>query len=167
MKKADGFTLIELLVCILCVSLVTGAAATFLLMGTRSNRVLLTAGSERQSVKIITTMVESLVSEGNVEAIYIGEDTREFLGAPYDSRDWDWAILPRSADNTPILLYSSEEKAIFASDLTVFMSGVTGSDISLSSAPLGGCLFLLSLETETSHYTVTSYCRTADLASCG
>ena len=174
MKKSDGFTLIELLVGILCAALVTGAAMTLLLMGMRSNRALLDTNSEQQTVRIITSMVESLASEGAIENIYKGPRACElYLESDlYQGQSWEWAILPHSSD-TPILLYSSDEQAIFTSDLTPLMTGVKSSTISAPNASeddpklLGGSLLTFSIETEKGTYEITTYCRTSEITFTG
>ena len=173
MKKSDGFTLIELLVGILCAALVTGAAMTLLLMGMRSNRALLDANSEQQTVRIITSMVESLASEGNIDLVYSGAACQPIEN---DYIDYDlglkWVVLANGRD-TPILLYSSNKDTIYTSDSntlwTPLMTGVKSSTISASNASegdpklLGGSLLTFSIETEKGTYEITTYCRTSEI----
>ena len=170
MKKSDGFTLIELLVGIVCVALVTGAAMTFLLMGMRSNRALLDANSEQQTVRIITSMVESLASEGDIDLVYTGPAC-QIIENDYTAYDLglEWVILANGRD-TPTLMYSSKEDTIFTSDshtsLTALMTGVTSSSIAPvadASTPFGGSLITLTIGTKTATYEITTYCRTSTI----
>lgn len=159
MKNSDGFTLIELLVGILCAALVTGAAVTLMLMGVRSNRALLDANSEQQTVRIITSMVESLASEGKIRAIYIGEDVTENLEPVYGSRDW--AIMG-SRLQTPVLSYSSSDQTIFTSESDPLMTNITSSTLDVFDAELGGFLLTLTIRIGTNDYAITTYCRTVN-----
>ena len=163
MKKSDGFTLVELLVGIFCASIVTAAAMTLMLMGARTNRALLDANSEQQTARIITTMVESLASEGDISKIYVGYDEYAVVE---DYGEQDWAIFGTSP-STPVLSYSFDEQTIFTADNNALMAGVTSSTLTLSRNTLSGCLLSFTIQTEENQYEITSYCRAVDIAAEG
>ena len=155
MKKNDGFTLVELLVGILCAAVVTGAAMTLMLMGARTNRALLNANSEQQTARIITTMVESLTSEGDIHEIAIDTDADEAIIS--------WNLL-NSSGNT-ILSYSSDTLSICTGDGSTLMDGVIKSTLVLSKSKFSGSLLNLSIETEKNIYETSAYARSATIIS--
>ena len=162
MKKTDGFTLIELLVGILCATIITGAAMSLLLMGARTNHSLFDANTEQQTARIITTMVDSLASEGGITKVYVeNEDDKSLL----NYGDFDWAVFGESS--TPILSYSYSDQTIYSNEDTVLMDGVISSSLTLSRNSLDGCLFGLSIQTDDGHYETSTYCRTFDIESEG
>ena len=142
MKKSDGFTLIELLIGILCAALVTGAAMTLLLMGTRTNRAVLNARSEQQTVRLLAAMVESLAGENKLRSCVTGPD---------------WEIC---GDTAPILAYSSDDQTIFSGDAIAFMDGVTSSSLAVSEDTLSGSLLEFTIQTEKNVYKISAYCPT-------
>lgn len=155
MRKAnDGFTLIELLVGILCATIITGAAMSLLLMGTRTNRSLTDANSEQQTARIITSMVEMLASEGDIGAIETVGDS--------NTGNEDWTIFDKSG-TVPVLYYSAAADAIRTRDGSNLMTGVTKSSVTLSDSEdtITGCLLNFSLETAGGTYENAVFCRTA------
>lgn len=148
MKKSDGFTLVELLVGILCAAIVTGAAMTLMLMGARSNRALLDANSEQNTARIITTMVETLASEGSIKTVVT-------VG------DHDWALL--DGDGATILNYSGN--TIYSHGDVVLMDNVSESSVSLSDErkTITGRLLEFSLTANEGTYKTSVFCRTADM----
>ena len=154
MKKSDGFTLVELLVGILCAAIVTGAAMTLMLMGARSNRALLDANSEQNTARIITTMVESLASEGDIHKI-------EFLRPENTSSVIGWNLLDSFGDT--ILSYSKVSNSICTRDGSVLMEGVTDSSLSITKNQLAGSLLDLSIETKDNLYKTSVYSRSTTI----
>lgn len=157
MKRNDGFTLIELLVGILCAAIITGAALSLLLMGAKTNRAVLDANSEQQTVRIITSMVETLVNEGSIGSV-------EILDSSNDNSDW--TIFDSNSENpSPILYYSASAGAIRNRDGSNLMTGVIASSVTLSDPDdvITGCLLNLSIETENREYNTSAFCRVGTL----
>lgn len=156
MRKTDGFTLIELMVGILCAALVTGSAMTLMLMGARSNRALLDANSEQQTARIITSLVESLASEGDIHEVYLqqSEEDDSIIG---------WSLL--DSEGNSILSYSLASQAIYSQDNTPLMEGVLNSTLTLSKSKLSGSLLDISITTENNTYQTATYSRSATIVS--
>lgn len=147
-KSNDGFTLVELLVGILCAAIVTGAAMTLMLMGARTNRALLDANSEQSTARIITTMVETLASEGSIKTVVtVGDD--------------GWALLNK--DGNTVLSYSNN--TVYSTGNAVLMEDVSESSVTLSDegTTITGCLLNFSLTADESTYKTSVFCRTADV----
>lgn len=155
MKKTDGFTLLELVVGILCAALITGAAMTLLLMGTRTNRSLMAANSEQQTARIITSLVESLASEGSIKTVVtVGKD---------ENGKADWEL--QDEDGNSILRYSFSDHTIYSRDNTVLMENVTASRAALSDPEdtITGRLLNFSLTTDDNTYQTSVFCRTTNI----
>lgn len=155
MKKTDGFTLIELLVGILCAALITSAAMSLLLMGARTNRSLVDANSEQQTARILTSLVESLASEGSIKTVVtVGKD---------EDGNNDWALL--DAGGSTILSYSHADGTIYSQNDASLMKNITTSSVSLSDSDdtITGRLLNFSMTTSDGAYLTSVFCRTADM----
>ncbi len=155
MKKSEGFTLIELLVGILCATLITGAAMSLLLMGARTNRSLLDANTEQQTARVLTSLVESLASEGSIKTVVtVGKD---------EAGKNDWALL--DVDGSTILNYSYSDRTIYSQNDASLMENITTSSVSLSDPDntITGRLLNFSMTTTDDTYTTSVFCRTADM----
>lgn len=69
MKRNEGFTLIELVVTLVAAALVTFAAASLLLMGTRIQHASNDDMSEQQTVRIVLTLLEDMAGSGDIGKI--------------------------------------------------------------------------------------------------
>lgn len=168
MRKSDGFTLVELLVGILCATLVTGAAMTLLLMGARSNRALFDTTTEQQTARIITTMVESLASEGSIKKVVVYDENRQTSALEPDApepKTFDWALLDQ--DDNVILSYSYDNQTIYTNESSSLMEGVKSSTLTLSKNTLGGSLLGFTIQTEEGYYETSAYCRTLKIETEG
>lgn len=162
MKKTDGFTLLELIVGILCATLITSAAMSLLLMGARTNRSLVDTNSEQQTARILTSMVESLASEGGIKTVEVQGNL--IHGEGEDHGDRDWALL---GDTGTILSYSFDNQTIYSSGNTPIMEGVISSTLTLSKKTLNGCLLGFSIQTEHNYYETSAYCRSSEIDTDG
>lgn len=136
--SSAGFTLIELLTAILCTSIVTVAAMSFLLMGMRMTGESNDAAGQQQTARILLTMVENMAGSGQIEEVRSGGQ--------------GWAVLDGSSGE-PLLQYA--DKTIRSGSGTVLMDGLEA-----SSAKLEGSLLTVTVETEKGAYTTSVYCRT-------
>lgn len=136
-RSTAGFTLVELLVAILCSSVVTLAAMSFLLMGMRMTGESNDTAQRQQTARIILTMVENL--GGEIKDASSSEDGWSITGA-----------------DSELLAYSSENQAITAHNMTLIDGLQEGTE-----ATMTGQLLTLTLTTEKATYTTSVYCRTA------
>lgn len=139
MKQSNaGFTLMELLMAILCTSIVTVAAMSFLLMGMRMTGESNDAAEQQQTVRILLTMLENMAGSGQIKEVRTGGQ--------------GWAVLDGSSEK-PLLQYAN--KAIKSGGGTVLLD-----DLEASAAKLEGNLLTVTVETEKGAYTTSVYCRT-------
>lgn len=139
MKQSNaGFTLVELLMAVLCTSIVTVAAMSFLLMGMRMTGESNDAAGQQQTARILLTMVENMAGSGQIEEVRSGGQ--------------GWAVLDGSSGR-PLLQYAN--KTIRSGSGTVLID-----DLEASTAKLEGSLLTITVETEKSAYTTSVYCRT-------
>lgn len=137
MKHAKaGFTLVELLVVIVCTSIVTVAAMSFLLMGMRMTGASNDTAEQQQTVRILLTMLENLAGSGQIRA-----------AEPQGS---GWAVLDAS-DNT---LLQYEDGAVTSGGGTVLIDGLKSSSMELEEN-----LLTVTLRTEKAEYATSVYCR--------
>lgn len=138
-RSAPGFTLVELLVAILCSSIVTLAAMSFLLMGMRMTGESNDTAQRQQTARIILTMVENL--GGEIKCVSSDEDGD------------GWSI--KGTDNSELLAYSDGK--ITAHNMTLIDGLQDGTDAEM----VDQRLLHLTLTTEKATYTTSVYCRTA------
>lgn len=139
MKQSNaGFTLVELLMAVLCTSIVTVAAMSFLLMGMRMTGESNDAAGQQQTARILLTMLENMAGSGQIEEVRSGGQ--------------GWAVLDGSSGR-PLLQYAN--KTIRSGSGTVLMDGLEA-----STAKLEGSLLTVTVETEKGAYTTSVYCRT-------
>lgn len=136
-QSSAGFTLIELLTAILCASIVTVAAMSFLLMGMRMTGESNAAAEQQQTARVLLTMVENMAGSGQIEEVRSGGQ--------------GWAVLDGSSGE-PLLQYANKT---IRSGGTVLMDGLKA-----STAKLEGSLLTVTVETEKGAYTTSVYCRT-------
>lgn len=138
-RSTAGFTLVELLLAILCSSVVTLAAMSFLLMGMRMTGESNGTAQRQQTARIILTMVENL--GGEIKRVSPDEDGD------------GWSIT--GTDDRELLRYSSEKQAITSHSMTL-IDGLNGAE-----ATMNGQLLHLTITTEKAAYETSVYCRTA------
>lgn len=137
LERKDGFTLVELVVGIACAAMVMAAAAALLLMGARIQRTLRDEAKEQQTVRIVLTMLEDLVTEGQI--------------AKVETTDSSWE-LKDSADTT---LLTFENGQLLGVGSSVLLDGLTSAE-----ANLHGNLLNFVFTTDRSTYETSTYCRT-------
>lgn len=69
MKRNDGFTMVELLITIVAAAVVTVAAASLILLGTRIQHASTADASEQQTVRIVMTMLEKMAGSGKIKKV--------------------------------------------------------------------------------------------------
>ena len=164
MKKTDGFTLVELMVGILCAALVSGAIATFMLMGLRTNRTVIDSNVEQQNARIIMTMVESLASEGSITRLKVDG----ILNSTTDDGSRSWTLYGENdSGEIKILSYDHQSNSILSHGSTVLMEGVTASMLSMSPSPMGGCLLGIAIQTDEAFYQTSVYNRSSRIEVTG
>lgn len=137
MKHAKaGFTLVELLVVILCTSIVTVAAMSFLLMGMRMTGASNDTAEQQQTVRMLLTMLENLAGSGQIRAAEPQGD--------------GWAV--RDASGDTLLQY--ENCAVTSGSGTVLIDRLKGSSMELEEN-----LLTVTLKTEKAEYATSVYCR--------
>lgn len=145
-KNNAGFTLIELVVTLVCCSIVTLAVMTVLLTGTRIGRAAEESSGEQQTVRIVLTALESMISDGTVSGIQATGDDWQLLGAK-----------PEEGESAPVLLsYSGAQGALLTSGGTPLLEGLTGATAKLNE---NGDLLTVSVELDGEAYTTSVYCR--------
>lgn len=139
MKQSNaGFTLVELLIAILCTSIVTVAAMSFLLMGMRMTGESNAAAGQQQTARILLTMLENMAGSGQIKEVRSGGQ--------------GWAVLDGASDK-PLLQYAN--KTIKSGSGTVLID-----ELESSTAKLEGSLLTITVETAKGAYTTSVYCRT-------
>lgn len=136
-RSTSGFTLVELLVAILCCSVVTMAAMSFLLMGIRMTGESNDTAQRQQTARIVLNMVENL--GGEITGV--------------ENPDGEWVI--KSKTNGDLLRYSKDGRAITSNNMTL-IDGLESAE-----ATMTGRLLRLTIKTEKAVYTTSVYCRTA------
>lgn len=135
-RSTAGFTLVELLLVILCSSVVTMAAMSFLLMGMRMTGESNDTAQRQQTARIILTMVENL--GGEIQSV---------------TEDADWKIT--GTGGSELLAYSNAEKKITAHGMTLI------DGLEEATAAMNGQLLSFTLKTGKGSYKTSVYCRTA------
>ena len=137
LERKDGFTLVELVVGIACAAMVMAAAAALLLMGARIQRTLRDEAKEQQTVRIVLTMLEDMVSEGQIKSV--------------ETTDSTWKLLDESNN---VLLTFKDGQLLGVGD-SVLLDGLTDAE-----ANLHGNLLNFTFATDRGTYETSTYCRT-------
>lgn len=152
MKRNDGFTLVELLVSLTAGALVTFAAVTLLLMGTRIQHGSATDVQEQQTVRVVLSLLEKMAGSGEIRKI---ENT-------YDG----WQLLDSKEEGAKVLFeYVQAEQTVYTGSALTgspLLTGLHDADVTLE-----GSEHLLRLAFETSRgesYETRVYCRAAAIA---
>jgi len=168
MRKTDGFTLIELVVGIVCSALVSGAIISFMLMGVRTNRSVLDANANQRNAKIIVSMVENLASEGSITELKVDGEIEIKDGLPVDNGDRSWVLYGKDGEaRVDLLSYSPSDKIIYGRNNSILMENINASMLSLSNAPLGGCILGFGIQTDDGFYETSVYNRIAEIETEG
>lgn len=145
-RSTAGFTLVELLIVILCSSIVTFAAMSFLLMGMRMTGESNDTAGQQQTARILLTMVENLAGSGE-------------LTVPQPQDDSGWTIKSSADSSKTILCYSSQDKKITSGGGTVLMDGVEAAAVAQEKQQDDTYLLKFSFQTEKGTYATSVYCR--------
>ena len=137
LKRQDGFTLVELVVGIACATMVMAAAAALLLMGARIQRTLRDEAKEQQTVRIVLTMLEDLVTEGRI--------------AKVETTDSSWEL--KDSANTTLLTFKDGQ--LLGVGSSVLLDGINSAE-----ANLHGNLLNFVFTTNRGTYETSTYCRT-------
>lgn len=143
LERKDGFTLVELVVGIACAAMVMAAAAALLLMGARIQRTLRDEAKEQQTVRIVLTMLEDLVTEGKIEEIKTATTSEDGFDG--------WVLC---GESDPLLSYDSAAGALKNGDNTL-LDGLV-----MATAGIEGNLLNFAFATENGAYDISTYCRT-------
>lgn len=146
-RTSPGFTLVELMVTLLSCALITLAAMTVLLTGTRVGRTAEDAAQEQESARMVLTLLERLAGSGQITGVKYEGSNWELLGKDEAGRD---AVLLRysGAGATGTLLSGS--------------GGVVLEGLADAAAELEDDQKLLTVTVETTagqSYTSSVYCR--------
>lgn len=153
-KNNAGFTLIELVVTLVCCSIVTLAVMTVLLTGTRIGRAAEESSGEQQTVRIVLTALENMISDGTVRKV------EESYG--------NWKLLDESG--SVLLSYSRGQGALLTSGGTPLLEGLANASAELSSGSGDEDdedsdeiknLLTITVEIDGEEYETTVYCRIA------
>ena len=137
LKRKEGFTLIELVVSIGTAAVVMAAAASFLLMATRTQRDIRDAAQEQQTIRIVLTMLENLATEGGFDKV--------------EPIQGGWALKKNGSDASVITYVDGK---LFGAG-----GGELLTDLKVAHAELNGQVLTFSFETDISSYTSSVYCR--------
>ena len=136
LKNNQGFTLIELVVSIGTAAVVMAAAAMFLLMGVRTQRDVLDASKEQQTLRTVFAMLENLASEGTIQKVEITES--------------GWTL----SDGTEGIVTYNAQTGVLNTNGTPILSG-----LNTAHAELNGKLLTFTFETDLQSYSSGVYCR--------
>lgn len=136
LKNNQGFTLIELVVSIGTAAVVMAAAAMFLLMGVRTQRDVLDASKEQQTLRTVFAMLENLASEGTIQKVEITK--------------YGWTL----SDGTEgIVTYDAQTGVLNTNEMPIL------SGLNTAHAELNGKLLTFTFETDLQSYSSGVYCR--------
>ena len=148
-RTSPGFTLVELMVTLLCCALITLAAMTVLLTGTRVGRTAEDAAQEQESARMVLTLLERLAGSGQITGVKYEGSNWELLGKGKDEAGRDAVLLRYTgAGATGTLLSGS--------------GGVVLEGLADAAAELEDDKKLLTVTVETTagqSYTSSVYCR--------
>lgn len=137
-RSTAGFTLLELLIVILCSSIVTFAAMSFLLLGMRMSGESNDTAEQQQTARMILTLVENL--SGQIKKVdQLGSD--------------GWAITGTSGE----LLQHLTGGNTITSNGAVLIDGLEE-----AKAEMDGKLLRFTIKTQKATYETSVYCRTAE-----
>ena len=139
-KQNGGFTLVELVIAIAVAALVTAAATTVLMLALRVNRQAGDTASNQNTVRALLTAMEKAAAEGNIKN----------LESSFDS----WVL--KGDDEREIFRYSSEKQSIYTNGTEILR------DVYASHATYVNGLLTISVETASSTYSYSVFCRTWD-----
>ena len=142
LKRNEGFTLIELVVSIGTAAVVMAAAASFLLMATRTQRDIRDAAQEQQTIRIVLTMLENLATEGTIKSISSTENGWELQGES------------DAEGNPTILLSYDSETDVLSNGSNPLLSGLKD-----ATAEVQGQLLNFTFVTRHGSYSTSTYCR--------
>lgn len=140
-RNTAGFTLVELLVGIVCCSVVTLAAMTVMLTGTRIGRAANDTAAGQQTARIVMQLMEKLAGDGSVQGVSVSGD--------------EWALL--DADDNALVTYDGYTQQLLGSGGSVLLEGIDTATVDLE--PSG--LLRLSVELDGVSYATAIWCRTA------
>lgn len=141
-----GYTLLELMITILIGSIITLATTTVLLLGLRLNNESNTTVTNQNTVRVLLTALEDIVTEGKIKKIESTTNT--------------WTIQSEGEtdaeiDDTIIFSYSADEKAIYSGS-SVLLEGVIASHVLMNEDNV----LTFAVETDRGTYSSSIYCRT-------
>lgn len=143
MKQNEGFTLIELVVTVAAAALVTFAAASLLLLGTRIQRASNDDMSEQQTVRIVLTLLEDMAGSGD-----IGKISHTYTG---------WKMHERETFKV-LFEYVAEDQTVYQGDAASAVPILTG--LNNAGVTMDGKLMTLSFSTARGDsYKTNVYCR--------
>ena len=143
MKRNEGFTLIELVVTLVAAALVTFAAASLLLMGTRIQHASNDDMSEQQTVRIVLTLLEDMAGSGD-----IGKISHTYGG---------WKLHERGSAKV-LFEYVAEDQTVYQGDAANAAPLLTG--LNNAGVTMDGKLMTLSFDTDRGdRYKTQVYCR--------
>ena len=140
LKRKDGFALVELVVGIAAASLVLAAASSLLLMGARIQRTLRDEAQEQQTVRIVLTMLEDLVAEGQIKSI--------------ETDGSKWELKAGEGESSATILTFKDGQLLGVGN-SVLLDGLES-----ASANLNGNLLNFTFTTDRGTYETSTYCRT-------
>lgn len=143
MKRNEGFTLIELVVTLVAAALVTFAAASLLLMGTRIQHASNDDMSEQQTVRIVLTLLEDMAGSGD-----IGKISHTYGG---------WKLHERGTFKV-LFEYVAEDQTVYQGDAANAAPLLTG--LNNAGVTMDDKLMTLSFDTDRGdRYKTQVYCR--------
>lgn len=163
MKRNDGFTMIELLVTVTAGALVTLAAVSLLLMGTRIQHGSTTDVKEQQTVRTVLTLMEQMAGSGQFNVIkptYNGWQLRHDNNTEATEED-DAVLFEYVATKQALYQGAAPEGEEIGSPL---LGGLNNAGVTKESERL----IRLSFDTDRGEsYVTTIYCRTFSLKEDG
>lgn len=142
MKRNEGFTLIELVVTLVAAALVTFAAASLLLLGTRIQHASNDDMSEQQTVRIVLTLLEDMAGSGDIARI--------------NHTNNGWQL--KEKEGTVLFEYISENETVYRGEKTTGTPLLTG--LNNAGVTMDGNLMTLSFDTvRGGRYKTKVYCR--------
>ena len=138
-----GFTLVELLVSISVAALVTLAAASLLLLGTRIQHISTKDAAEQNTVRVVMTLLEDMAGSGQIHTI--------------ESTYGGWLL--KDQDGQVLFEYVATEQAVYrGKNETAGVPLLTG--LNNASVTMDGKMMKLSFETDRGdNYVTRIYCR--------
>lgn len=146
LKRNEGFTLIELVVSIGTAAVVMAAAASFLLMATRTQRDIRDAAQEQQTIRIVLTMLENLATEGGFDRI--------------EPIEGGWVLQSSEGDEaTKLITYKDGSLYGAGDDPSAGTNAPIISGLKDATAEVQGQLLNFTFVTQHGSYSTSTYCR--------